>query len=198
MNDLIYDHYKETCEIQRANEVKRNKLFIYICLVFLILMLITRYPNSIYLNLQDLVFNQFGVNLQLQLSIIETSFWAFAFYFIITYYQVNANIEKTYLYIHKLEKHLKNISRESSNYLKIYPLFQNIAFIFYKYIFPFALCICVTVGFINTINTQLNFIILIFRLALFILIMIINISYMYFNFSINRKEKNYEKAKNMR
>ncbi len=29
MNELYYDHYKETCELQRNNEQKRNKYFIY-------------------------------------------------------------------------------------------------------------------------------------------------------------------------
>ena len=124
MNELYYDHYKETCELQRNNEQKRNKYFIYFTISIIILLLTTKYENNIYTYFKDMLQIKYGINITIESNIMEIFIWLITIYLNLLYYQINATIEKNYKYIHNIEKNLKfnskcKISRESDNYLKI-------------------------------------------------------------------------------
>ena len=45
--EILYDHYKESCELARKNEVTRNKLFIVLCILLGLLLLFSYDSNSI-------------------------------------------------------------------------------------------------------------------------------------------------------
>lgn len=107
MNELYYDHYKETCELQRNNEQKRNKYFIYFTISIIILLLITRYENNIYTYFKDMLQIKFGINITIESNIMELFIWLITIYLNLLYYQINATIEKNYKYIHNIEKKLK-------------------------------------------------------------------------------------------
>lgn len=193
MNELYYDHYKETCELQRNNEQKRNKYFIYFTITILILLLTSKYENNLYSYLKEILQFKYGINITIEANIIELFIWLITVYINLMYYQINATIEKNYKYIHNLEQNLsfnmkKKILRESENYLKIYPLFQNISYYFYKYIYPIiVIFICTFKMFYNTLF-RFNLIMFILELIFYIMILLINISYIKFNYKINMKE----------
>lgn len=192
MNELYYDHYKETCELQRNNEQKRNKYFIYFTISIIILLLTTKYENNIYTYFKDMLQVKYGINITIESNIMELFIWLITIYLNLLYYQINATIEKNYKYIHNIEKNLKfnskcKISRESDNYLKIYPLFQDIAYYFYKYIYPIIVIIICTFKIFYNVLFNFNLMMFIIKLIFYIMILLINISYIKFNYIINKK-----------
>lgn len=187
--NLLYDHYKETVNNQKDNEKLRNKLFILLCFLILILMLMIVYPDSIYENLQEIMLNRFGININIELKIFEMFILFISLYITVRYYQINANIEKNYVYVHKLEnifetKYKIPICREGKNYLDKYPMFLNFSYVFYKYIFPFLYSLFLIIKTIFSIKYALGLWQLIFNLIVVIIIVILNISYMIFNFQL--------------
>lgn len=192
MNELYYDHYKETCELQRNNEQKRNKYFIYFTISIIILLLTTKYENNIYTYFKDMLQIKYGINITIESNIMELFIWLITIYLNLLYYQINATIEKNYKYIHNIEKNLKfnskcKISRESDNYLEIYPLFQDIAYCFYKYIYPIIVIIICTFKIFYNVLFNFNLMMFIIELIFYIMILLINISYIKFNYIINKK-----------
>lgn len=97
--NIMYDHYKETCLLQRDREQYRNKLFIILCILILILMLMTFSPDSIYANIKELILNMWKINIKIELLIIELFIWFLLVYITIRYYQLNSTIEKNYYMI---------------------------------------------------------------------------------------------------
>ena len=196
--DILYDHYKDTFLIQKSNEKTRNKLFVLLCIFILLLMLMVIYPNNIYDNIQELFLNKFGINIKFEIEVIEMFIWFIILYLTIRYYQINANIEKNYNYIHELENILNNkyklqISREGKNYLNQYPLFLTLSYSFYKYVFPIIFILCLIVKNIYNFKnrTSLSLLLTVF---ITICLLIINISYIIFNYKLRKRDDKNGKA----
>jgi len=192
--NILYDHYKDTILLQKHDEKVRNRLFVAICICVLLLMLMIVYPNNIYQNMQELLSDKFGVNIKLELKILEAFNWFIISYLTIRYYQLNANIEKNYKYIHNLEKELENkfklsINREGTNYLGQYPMFLTLSYVFYKYVFPISFTICIIVKNIFNFNNKLSLPFLMISILSTFCLTIINISYVVFNYKIRKGGK---------
>ena len=197
--NILYDHYKDTFLIQKENEKSRNKLFLALCICILVLMLMVVYPNNIYENLQEFLLDKLGINIKFELKVLELFNWFIISYLTIRYYQINANIEKNYKYIHNIEdilekKHKIPIYREGRNYLEQYPIFLTFSYIFYKYVFPILFSICVTTKVIFNIINRLSLPFLIISIVVSIFLIIINISYFTFNYKLRKGGKKNGKA----
>ncbi|MCI6265591.1 MAG: hypothetical protein MR598_01940 [Erysipelotrichaceae bacterium] len=197
--NILYDHYKDTFLIQKENEKSRNKLFLALCICILVLMLMVVYPNNIYENLQEFLLDKLGINIKFELKVLELFNWFIISYLTIRYYQINANIEKNYKYIHNIEdilekKHKIPIYREGRNYLEQYPIFLTFSYIFYKYVFPILFSICVTTKAIFNIINRLSLPFLIISIVVSIFLIIINISYFTFNYKLRKGGKKNGKA----
>lgn len=192
--EILYDHYKDSFLIQKENEKSRNKLFIILCICILMLMLMVIYPNNIYENIQELFLDRLGVNIKFELKVIELFIWFIILYLTIRYYQINANIEKNYNYIHELEKKLEkqfklHIYREGKNYLNQYPLFLTFSYVFYKYVFPMLFSICLIIKIISDILNKLSLPFLIISIMVMICLIVINLSYFVFNIKLRKEGK---------
>lgn len=197
--NILYDHYKDTFTIQKENEKSRNKLFLVLCICILILMLMIVYPNNIYENLQEFSSDKLGINIKFELKVLELFNWFIISYLTIRYYQINANIEKNYKYIHNIEDVLEKkqklpIYREGKNYLEQYPMFLTFSYIFYKYVFPILFSICVAIKVIFNIINKLSLPFLIISIIVSIFLIIINISYFAFNYKLRKGGKKNGKA----
>ena len=191
---ILYDHYKDTFLIQKDNEKSRKKLFIVLCICILILMLMIVYPNNIYDNIQELFVDKLGISINFELKVLEAFNWFIISYITIRYYQINANIEKNYRYIHHIEnelekKHKLPIYREGRNYLNQYPMFLTFSYIFYKYVFPILFSLCIVTKIIFNIINKLSLPFLIISILATICLIIINISYFIFNYKLRKGGK---------
>ncbi len=192
--NILYDHYKDTFLLQKDNEKSRNKLFIVLCICILILMLMIVYPNNIYDNIQELFVDKLGISINFELKVLEAFNWFIISYITIRYYQINANIEKNYKYIHHIEnelekKHKLPIYREGRNYLNQYPMFLTFSYIFYKYVFPILFSLCIVTKIIFNIINKLSLPFLIISILATIGLIIINISYFIFNYKLRKGGK---------
>lgn len=197
--DVMYDHYKDTFSIQKENEKSRNKLFIVLCICILILMLMIIYPNNVYENIQEMFLEKLGINIKFELKVMELFNWFIILYLTIRYYQINANIEKNYKYIHSIEEMLEikyklPIYREGKNYLNQYPRFLTFSYVFYKYVFPILFSLCVIVKIIFNIVNKLSFSFLIISIITAGCLIFLNISYFIFNYQLRKGEKKNGKA----
>lgn len=192
--EIMYDHYKDTYKIQNNNERKRNKLFLFLCFAILVLMMMIIYPDNVYENIQEIFLEKLGINIKFELSLLDVFNWFTILYLTIRYYQINANIEKNYTYIHKLEDNLEKkykllIYREGKNYLEQYPLFLQFSYIFYKYIFPSLFIICILIKIIFNFINKLNTIYVGFSVIVGICLVGLNISYISFNYKLSNGGK---------
>lgn len=192
--EIMYDHYKDTYQIQNNNEKTRNKLFLVLCFAILVLMMMIIYPDNVYENIQEIFLEKLGINIKFELSLLDVFNWFTILYLTIRYYQINANIEKNYTYIHKLEDNLEKkykllIYREGKNYLEQYPLFLQFSYIFYKYIFPSLFIICILIKIIFNFINKLNTIYVGFSVIVGICLVGLNISYISFNYKLSNGGK---------
>lgn len=157
--EILYDHYKDTIEETKKQESRRNKLFIIILIHIFVLFLISYKPESMCNVISDLLMERWQMGFYFSINIIQIVIMISMLYCVIRYYQINIYIDKSYPYIHKLEKELSSqvgntIEREGKNYLNNYPKTQNIVYYSYKYIFPVLFIIALIYRFIinNTWN----------------------------------------------
>lgn len=139
--EIIYDHYKETCEICRNHEKDRNKLFTIVCILLTILFLFTIAEESTLGLLQAWTKEKYNYDFTLSVDTIQSLIWILLLYFTIRYYQQCIRIERLYNYIHDFEKEISIelgfvITREGKNYLQKYPWVLNFIWIIYTVIFP--------------------------------------------------------------
>lgn len=161
--ELLYDHYKDTCEINRSMIKNRNKFFVYLILIITFHFLLMVEPNSILQVLSSVLANKYNLNIQFSVSIIQSLIWIVLLYVTIRYYQETINIEQQYKYIHMMEKELNKksklkIDREGKNYLSDYPVVKDMIHFIYQYIFPIIYLCLIIIKIVNELyNSGLTF-----------------------------------------
>lgn len=133
--DRLLNHYEETNKLCRIAQKERDRYFIFTFLCLLLLFLILLYPVEMMLMLQEGTREYSGVSLLFGKDILQSFLWIFFFWNTMRYYQKVVGIERTYHYIHLLEKKLE-FNRESDAYLEDYPLVLNLIHYFYQWFFP--------------------------------------------------------------
>jgi hypothetical protein len=147
--EILYDHYKDTFDNQKASLQKRN-YYTLICLG-LIATLSFQMSNPDQSNVisSELIKKNIG-DIKIDFSYINSILNFTLLWVVIMYYQINLLIEKIYKYIHEMELKLTNemepfeISREGKTYLDHYPWLSEVVHKIYSIGFPITL-ICVAI-----------------------------------------------------
>lgn len=136
----FYDYYKESFAEQKAFVAQRNKLTIWLFLILLVFGFQLENPQSL-----ESIFNKVLENKQPGVTFgfeWVNVFMEFLFiWIVVSYYQANLAVERTYDYIHALEQKLSasgdyKIEREGEHYKNSYTLFHKIVHWFYVLALP--------------------------------------------------------------
>lgn len=140
--DVLYDHYKETCNLSKEAQTRRNKNFIVLCILEAFSFLLLIRPQKAFKLILDGINKELDMTLQLSNAIIQTLLWLFIIYILIRYIQDMLYIERQYIYLDNLEKEISNIisknifTREGDSYQKNFPMVLNFIDLFYKMLMP--------------------------------------------------------------
>lgn len=146
---LLHDHYKESFSLIRSREDQRDKIFLQLLLVYLLIILEIIFPANIHGALGPLSIAGTTINLQhVPLSLLLNASWVFLAAFVLKYYQIVKFVDRQYKYLHMLEDRVSDLlndqdiyRREGHAYLSQYPLLLKWAWICYTVLFPVALLI---------------------------------------------------------
>lgn len=191
----LYDHYKDSCAIVKESIKRRDSLMILVIVTLGFFSLQGLFPDTSNILLRDFINFKFGIDLNLNISIIGNVVWFLLLTFTLRYFQAAVFIERQYPYIHKLEERLNKefneeiITRESGTYLSNYPLFSDLMWILYTLIFPLILISVATSKIISeqkSICTNGWSLSIIFNFTIFI---ILATSIIFYLISIHKKFK---------
>lgn len=181
-NEILYDHFKDTVSIVKNEENKRNKMFIAIFIHLLILFLISINPESMYNTILELLKENLKTGFYFSINVFQIAVMISMLYCTIRYYQINIHIEKTYIYLHRIEEDIakevsQDFGREGKSYLNKYPKTLNVIYYSYKYFFPLLNTIAlISRAIVN--NTWNNWRIKLLEVIITIVIIALNILYM--------------------
>lgn len=144
--ETYYDHYKETNSLSKTAQSRRNKSFVYLCILEAISFLMIRNPDFICGLLNEAAAKKLETTIQISTDILQTLIWILIAYVLVRYVQNVLYVERQYLYLDDLEKRIAKqlgvkendslFSREGDNYLKDYPVVLNFIDLFYKVVAP--------------------------------------------------------------
>ena len=139
--EIIYDHYKETDELRRNAQGKRDRSFLCVCTLEAFSFFLLIRPKEALSILLDGINSQWETSINLGLGILQTLLWILVLYAMIQYIQSVLYVERSYRYQNKLEKELSQeirnaISREGGSYTENYPMVSNFIDLFYKMLCP--------------------------------------------------------------
>src|SRR5579875_2097547 len=148
---LLHDHYKETFALIRERETQRDRLFLWLLVIFAVLAIEIQYPANFNGVLGHLQVAGNTIDLQqLPLSRLLNVSWVFTAAFVLKYCQVAKAVERQYTYLHLLEDRISDslgdadlYRREGRAYLEQYPHLLNWAWVYYTILFPAALMVAV-------------------------------------------------------
>ncbi len=148
---LLHDHYKETFALIRERETQRDRLFLWLLVIFALLVIEIQYPANFNGVLGHLNVAGNDIDLQrLPLSRLLNVSWVFTAAFVLKYCQVAKSVERQYMYLHLLEDRISDrlgdadvYRREGRAYQEKYPHLLNWAWVYYTILFPAALTVAV-------------------------------------------------------
>ena len=192
--ETYYDHYKETNSLSKTAQSRRNKSFVYLCILEAISFLMIRNPDFICGLLNEAAAKKLETTIQISTDILQTLIWILIAYVLVRYVQNVLYVERQYLYLDGLEKRIAKqlgkkandslFSREGDNYLKDYPVVLNFIDLFYKVVAPILFGVINVVHIVqewNNVGTRLGLI-----CDTVICITILIITWFYF-FAIHKK-----------
>jgi len=142
--EVLHDHYKESFLYIREREKQRDRLFMFVIALIGALFLEIQYSDvfSNILGNIKLEFVELDISI-MPISIFISVTWTYLFVIVLKYCQSSILIERQYEYLHHLENKISQLfgdqnlyCREGRAYLNKYPLFSNLAWIFYILLFP--------------------------------------------------------------
>jgi len=197
--ELLYDHYKETFNLSKEAQNRRNKGFLMLCILEAISFWLLIQPEKVFELLTGGINNGLDVTLSLSNTIMQTLLWIVTVYILIRYIQDVLYVERQYGYLSVLEKQISELNeidifkRESDNYLSNYPIVLNLIDLFYKTFMPILFIIINSVRiFMEWENAIQISIALVCDTAIFSAVFII--TWFYF-FEIHSKITNFLKEK---
>lgn len=142
--EVLHDHYKETFARLREVEQNRDRLFLWVILLFALLSLEIGYPAAVGGSLGKLSIAGGELNLQnLPLPALLTATWVFTLDIALRYCRATVWINRQYPYLHMLEDNISPevggndlYRREGEVYLREYPLLLDVTWIAYGFLFP--------------------------------------------------------------
>jgi hypothetical protein len=140
---LLHDHYKETFALIRERETQRDRLFLWLLVIFALLVIEIQYPANFNGVLGHV--NVAGNNIDLQqlpLARLLNVSWVFTAALVLKYCQVAKAVERQYTYLHLLEDRISDglgdtelYRREGRAYREQYPHLLNWAWVYYTILF---------------------------------------------------------------
>lgn len=190
--NLLYDHYKETYSILKENIIQRNHFFLMVFFVMALQFLFAASPKSISSLIVNIIQKRYEINIDSQISVIQSFLWFVLLYVTMRYYQLSVYIEKTYHYISIIESDITDLvqirfDRESGNYLLNYPKMNDFIDILYKWIFPIIYCMVIFYKIVMEYKTSALRLQLILNTVLFISCFALTILYLCF---LHEKRRN--------
>lgn len=142
--EIIHDHYKDTFERIRGFERSRDRLFIWVIVLFALLFLEVGYPAEFGGSLRSLSLLGGEVDLgRLPLPALLSATWVLTLAISLRYCSASLWVDRQYPYLHALEKVISPAlgggivyNREGDVYLDRYPLSVNVSWYAYVVIFP--------------------------------------------------------------
>ncbi len=142
--EIIHDHYKDTFERIRGFEQVRDRLFIWVILLFALLFVQVGYPVEFGGSLRSLNLLGGEVDLsRLPLPALLSATWVLTLAISLRYCSASLWVDRQYPYLHALEKVISPAlgggivyNREGEAYLEKYPLSVNASWFAYVVIFP--------------------------------------------------------------
>lgn len=140
--ELLYDHYKETFDLSKKAQNRRNKSFIGLCILEALSFLILIRPDKVFELILSGINKELDTTLAIGNTILQTLLWLLITYVLIRYIQDVLYVERQYIYLDKLEKEISRyisvdaFAREGDNYQKNYPMVLNFIDLFYKMLMP--------------------------------------------------------------
>lgn len=131
----LYDHYKETVQLNNQAKKERDKYFAYSFVLIILMFLLMAEPSQTYNSIHSAVELTFKVDISYDINVVQTFSWILLYYFVTKYFQKCTYMERTYIYLSSLESELK-ITRESTSYNNNYPKFLSIVDVMFKWFFP--------------------------------------------------------------
>lgn len=129
--DKYYDHYKESDSLSKTAQSRRNKSFVFLCILEAISFMLIRNPDFICGLLNDVARNKLESVIQFSNTVLQTLVWILIAYVLVRYVQDVLYVEQQYPYLDKLEKKIRELleegeehnlfSREGDHYLDNYP-----------------------------------------------------------------------------
>lgn len=141
--DLYHEHYKDTYELSKEAQKRRNKSFVILCILEAISFMLFYNPDLICSLLKDAIRGKIESAIIISNTVLQTLVWILIAYIFVRYVQDVLYVERQYLYIDSLEKKITNVigndsvfNREGEHYLKDYPIVLNLIDLFYKMFCP--------------------------------------------------------------
>lgn len=151
---LYYDHYKDTFEQLKCYLAKRNQLTLVLLVLAIIVVGFIFDPSSFEEKIGVIIDSQIE-SLVFDFHFINTGVILILFWYLLQYYLIVLQIEKTYTYLAECEKRLTDaipdfpIHREGAFYLKSYPWLKDIADCIFVLGFPIAFIVLSIAKIIN-------------------------------------------------
>ena len=184
--DLLYDHYKDSFNLSKKEQEKRNKNFVILCLLEALAFMSLLNSNKAYEVFNNIINYKIENPIPFSNTVLQTLLWILILYFSIRYCQNNIYIERQYDYIHNLEKTISSkipdydFNRESTNYLSKYPFVLEFIGFFYTWIIPILFISINSIRCIIEIKNLSFNISLILDVLMYIATVILTISYIVF------------------
>jgi hypothetical protein len=147
--DTLHDHYKETHALIRDAERQRDRSFLFMTLLYVVLVFEVEYPANFRGSLGTVTVA--GGQLQvgrLPVDGLLDVTWILVLAVVLTYCRTAVHTERQYAYLHRLEDWLSirlqtpNLyRREGRVYLEGYPVLLSWAWVCYAVVFPVAILI---------------------------------------------------------
>lgn len=140
--DLYYDHYKETNQLNREAQARRNKEFIIVCMLEAISFIMIGDKEFLMELFNAVVTKELETTISFNTTILQSLSWILIAYFWVRYIQDTLYVERQYGYLNRIEKEIGHLlgkdsfNREGKYYLHEYPIILNLIDLFYKIFVP--------------------------------------------------------------
>ncbi len=147
---ILSEHYTHTFDFLQPHLRKRDRLFIGVLLLIIIMLFQIYTPDEASSVIAQLISDKLNLKTHINFLYIQSVIWFVLLAIVIKYFQSVVFIERQYDYIHALENILSNeysdgaFTREGDAYLSDYPAFLKWASFLYTILFPAILLVVVT------------------------------------------------------
>lgn len=129
--ELYYDHYKETSQLNRNAQRRRDKEFIIVCILEAISFFMIGDKELVQEIFRAIAEKELAMTINFSANILQSLIWMLITYFWVRYIQDILYIERQYNYLNRLENKINNLTdgqmfnREGKHYLYKYPIVLN-------------------------------------------------------------------------